>query len=205
MLYCGREATHLPPVVFKELAMSVLAEMRAEKDSFLKHHPQSPLTREQKQTFTGLSYFPENPALRLEVEVEKFNPPETIRMNTSTGEVQTYQRYGRFTFTVEGQPATLTIYSASHGFFLPFVDSLANTETYGAGRYLEPEPLGGDNFLVDFNVAYNPYCAYNEPYWINPLAENRWSCPITPQENRLKIPIRAGEKVYYPEEPPEGH
>src|SRR5262245_17921027 len=119
--------------------MSDLDDMRAEKDAFFKNHPQSPLTREQKQTFTGLSYFPENPALRLEVEVEKFTPADTVRMQTSTGDVQTYQRYGRFKFTVEGQPAELMIYSASHGFFLPFVDSLIGTETYGAGRYLEPE------------------------------------------------------------------
>lgn len=166
--------------------MSALAEMRAEKDAFFKHHPQSPLTREQRKTFTHLNYFPENPALRLEVTVVKFNPPETIRMGTSTGDSQTYQKFGRFTFTVEGQAATLTIYSASYGFFLPFVDSLANTETYGAGRYLEPEPLSDDKFLVDFNLAYNPYCAYNP----------QWSCPLTPFENRLKVPIRAGEKLF---------
>ena len=85
--------------------MSDLDEMRAEKDAFFKNHPQSPLTREQKKTFAGLRYFPENPALRLEVEVEKFTPPETIRMGTSTGDVQTYQRYGGFRFEVDGQPA----------------------------------------------------------------------------------------------------
>jgi uncharacterized protein len=166
--------------------MSDLDDMRAEKDAFFKHHPQSPLTREQQQTFTGLHYFPENPALRLEVDVEKFNPPDTIRMATSTGEAQTYQRYGRFKFTVDGQPAELTLYSASHGFFLPFVDVLANTETYGAGRYLEPELLPNGKLSVDFNVAYNPYCAYNP----------NWSCPLTPFENRLKVPIRAGEKLF---------
>lgn len=166
--------------------MSELEDRRAEKDAFFKHHPQSPLTREQRQAFTGLSYFPENPALRLEVEIVKFNPPDTIRMNTSTGDVQTYQRYGRFKFQVDGQPAELTLYSAAHGFFLPFVDSLANTETYGAGRYLEPELLPEGKLLVDFNAAYNPYCAYNP----------NWSCPLTPFENRLKVPIRAGEKLF---------
>jgi uncharacterized protein (DUF1684 family) len=87
---------------------------------------------------------------------------------------------------VDGQEAELTLYASPHGFFLPFADSLAGTETYGAGRYLEPEPVGNGKFLVDFNLAYNPYCAYNEA----------WACPITPWENRLRVPIRAGEKVY---------
>jgi uncharacterized protein (DUF1684 family) len=107
-------------------------------------------------------------------------------MQTSTGEVQTHQKYGRFKFTVEGQAAELTIYAGENGYFLPFADSLAGTETYGAGRYLEPEPLGEGKFLVDFNVAYNPYCAYNQNF----------SCPIPPKENRLKVAIRAGEKVF---------
>ena len=82
----------------------------------------------------------------------------------------------------------LTVYANPQGFFLPFVDALAGTETYGAGRYLDPEPLGGGRVLLDFNRAYNPYCAYNE----------QWSCPITPRENRLAVPIRAGEKLFTP-------
>ena len=165
--------------------MTALDEARREKDDFFKTHPQSPLTREQRQTFEGLSYFPENPALDLEVEVEPINPRDTIEMQTSTGDAQEYQRWGRFTFEVDGEPAELTIYAGEHGYFLPFVDSLANQETYGAGRYLEPEPLGGNRFRVDFNQAYNPYCAYNP----------NWSCPLTPFENRVKVAVRAGEKL----------
>lgn len=167
--------------------MTALETLRAEKDGFFAADEHSPLTDEQKQDFHGLNYFPENPALRLEVTVEEFPAQEQIKMQTSTGSEQTYIRFGRFKFTVEGQEAELTLYSGPHGFFLPFVDSLAGAETYGAGRYLEPEPLGKDKFLVDFNVAYNPYCAYND----------RWSCPLTPKENRLKAPIRAGEKMFH--------
>lgn len=166
--------------------MSELDDFRAEKDDFFKTHPHSPLTLEQKREFKGLSYFPENPSLRLDVEVEVFPERAVIEMQTSTGDVQRYQRFGRFKFAVEGQAAALTIYASGHGYFLPFVDSLANTETYGAGRYLEPEPLGGSRFRVDFNYAYNPFCAYNENF----------SCPLTPFENRLKVPIRAGEKLF---------
>ncbi len=169
--------------------MNDLDEFRAEKDEFFGKHPQSPLTNEQKMVFRGLSYFPENPDLRLEVKVEEFPEKESFEMQTTTGDVQSYERYGKFRFTVEGQEAGLTIYLNEYGFFLPFVDSLAGKETYPAGRYLEPTPLADDRFLVDFNLAYNPTCAYNE----------MWSCPITPAENRLKVPIRAGEKIFHTE------
>ncbi len=166
--------------------MSELTGFRKEKDKYFATSLDSPLTREQRKDFKGLDYFPEAPQLRFEVEVERFDPMDEIEIQTSTGDTQAYRRFGRFRFQVDGQEAELTIYAASYGFFLPFVDSLSGKETYPAGRYLEPEPLGGDKFLVDFNLAYNPYCAYNE----------RWSCPLTPFENRLKVPIRAGEKVF---------
>ena len=167
--------------------MTELEEFRKEKDEFFAHHPQSPLTRDQRKAFNGLNYFPEDESLRLEVQVEEFSQKDPIQMQTTTGDVQEYVRYGRFRFEVDGQPAELTLYQSQHGFFLPFVDSLAGSETYPAGRYLDPDPLLGNRFLVDFNLAYNPYCAYNE----------MWSCPITPFENRIKVPIRAGEKIFH--------
>ena len=167
--------------------MSELDAFRAEKDEFFGSHPQSPLTREQKKNFQGLKYFPENDDLRLEVQVIELSVKEEFDMQTSTGGVQHYQRFGKFSFLVERQTVELTIYRGEHGFFLPFVDSLAGSETYPAGRYLEPDPLPGGRFFIDFNLAYNPYCAYNE----------MWSCPITPAENRLKAPIRAGERLFH--------
>jgi uncharacterized protein (DUF1684 family) len=166
--------------------MSDLDAFRLEKDEFFRTSPHSPLTPGQKQAFTGLRYFPEDASLRLTVDVERFPQVETIRMQTSTGDVQDYQRLGRFGFLVDGQEAALTIYQNEFGSFLPFADSLAGGETYGAGRYLEPEELPDGRFLVDFNLAYNPYCAYNE----------NWSCPITPAENRINVPVRAGEMVF---------
>jgi uncharacterized protein (DUF1684 family) len=166
--------------------MDELEDFRREKDEFFRLHPQSPLGREQKKGFQGLKYFPENESLRLQVKVEEFDPKDEVEMQTTTGDSQTYERFGKFHFQVDGQEAELSLYSSPNGFFLPFVDSLAGKETYPAGRYLEPEPLPGGFFLVDFNLAYNPYCAYNE----------MWSCPITPFENRLKVPVRAGEKLF---------
>ena len=167
--------------------MTELEQFRAEKDDFFASHPQSPLTADQKRTFSGLRYFDENPALRLDVDVELIPGRDVIQVQTSTGDIREYIRHGFFKFSVDGQEAQLTIYEADYGFFLPFVDSLAGTETYPAGRYLEPESLSPTRFHVDFNLAYNPYCAYNEA----------WSCPLTPFENRLKVPIRAGEKIFH--------
>jgi uncharacterized protein (DUF1684 family) len=166
--------------------VSQLDFFRFQKDEFFRWHEQSPLAPEQQAVFQGLAYFPEDPLLRIEADVQPVTEQDEVVMQTSTGDVRRYRRYGRFAFTVDGQQASLTIFADEHGFFLPFVDALAGKETYGAGRYLEPEPLGAGRFLVDFNLAYNPYCAYNDA----------WSCPITPYENRLTVPIRAGEKLF---------
>jgi uncharacterized protein (DUF1684 family) len=107
-------------------------------------------------------------------------------MQTSTGDVRSYLRWGRVHFSVDDQPAELTLfYSPESGyFFLPFMDATSGQETYGAGRYLEPHMVDETRVQIDFNLAYSPFCAYNENY----------SCPIPPAENRLKVRIEAGEK-----------
>lgn len=165
--------------------MSQLTQFRASKDEFLTKDHHSPLTHDQKHTFDGLQYYLENPALKLELDIEEFPEKETIEMQTSTGDVQQHTRYGKIHFEVDGHPVNLTLYKDAHGFFLPFVDAMAGKETYGAGRYLEPKALMGGKVLVDFNYAYNPYCAYNDLF----------SCPLTPWENRLPVSIKAGEKL----------
>jgi uncharacterized protein (DUF1684 family) len=166
--------------------MSKLTEFRKEKDQFFLYDEHSPFTQEQRAGFTGLKYFPENPDLRFELEIDEFPDKETIKMQTSTGEIQNYIRFGKIGIQVDGANADLTLYASHHGFFLPFVDSQAGKETYGAGRYLDPHLLPNGKLLVDFNHAYNPYCAYNDLY----------SCPLPPIENRLDIAIKAGEKNY---------
>ncbi len=166
--------------------MSQYHNFRKEKDSFMQNHPQSPLTAEQKDNFAGLTYFDEVPQLKLEIEIEPFAEQEKIKMQTSTGQVQDYTRYGRFDFEVNGDSAELTLFASEHGYFLPFVDSQAGKDTYGAGRYLDPEKLANGKFHIDFNLAYNPYCAYNE----------MWSCPLPPGENRVSVAIKAGEKNF---------
>jgi uncharacterized protein (DUF1684 family) len=171
--------------------MSELEEFRAAKDAFFRHDPRSPLTPEQRSTFEGLQYFDPNPDLviRAPFETEGIDPNERIVMQTTTGGQRAYRLAGKVRFEVDGEPAELTLFASPdmHELFVPFRDGTSGHETYGAGRYLEVDPPGADGeVVVDLNDAYNPYCAYNP----------EWSCPIPPAENRLPVPIRAGEKDF---------
>ena len=171
--------------------MSELDEFRAAKDAFLREHPQSPLTPEQRVGFRGLAYFPEAPELVVRGPLAPTEDQEPFTVPTSTGEDQTYRRVGVLRFAVDGAPAELTLLERlgghSHSLFLPFRDATSGSETYGAGRYLDVDRPGQDGVVtVDFNDAYNPYCAYNDLY----------SCPLPPPENWLQVPIRAGELAF---------
>jgi hypothetical protein len=174
--------------------MSALTRLRAEIDDFMAHHPQSPIEWAERGDFAGLNYYEENRQLRFTAVLQPFPEDEPlIEMQTSTGDTRHYRRWARFRFTVEGEEAALTIYSDPHGhdLFMPFKDATNSQETYGAGRYMDNhrpglELVSATEIEVDFNFAYNPYCAYNPNY----------SCPLPPRENWLKVPIRAGEKNY---------
>ena len=162
--------------------MTTLENFRHQKDDFFEHDQHSPLTPEQKQDFEGL-----NTSKRILVCVSRSRSSVSRRQKKSRSRPQramfrATSATAVLTLTVEGEKAALTVYRNEHGFFLPFADALAGDQTYGAGRYLEPEPAGDCRLLVDFNLAYNPYSAYNP----------NWSCPITPVENRLKVAIRVG-------------
>ena len=158
--------------------------MRRQKDEFFRNSPDSPLCPDQRLLFAGLRYFPYNSALDLRVEVRPFPNQADIELQTTSGETRWFRRYGEFSFDVTGNTARLTIFQTTEGFFLPFVDGGAGVATYIGGRYLEPVALTANMFRVDFNLAYNPFCAYSEG----------WSCPITPPENRFGVLIEAGEK-----------
>lgn len=170
--------------------MSELDDFRAEKDRFFRDDPRSPLTREQRATFPGLSYFPDDEHYVIEAPLDtSVDRSEEIVMATSTGDSQTYHRAGRVRFAVEGQQAEVTLYASedSDELFVPFRDATSGSDTYGAGRYVEVQPPGPDaRVVLDFNLAYNPNCCYNE----------NWSCPLPPRENWLAMPIRAGEKDF---------
>ncbi|HYI25478.1 MAG TPA: DUF1684 domain-containing protein [Thermomicrobiales bacterium] len=168
-------------------SQSRLEGFRRRKDTFFKEHEQSPLTPAQKDMFTELKYFPENPDLSfvLDLDTSGDDVGEEITIGTVSGVAKEYIRAGRVTFPVDGQEATLTVFKekARGNYFVPFRDITSGTETYEVGRYLEPRATPDGRIAFDLNLAYNPYCAYN----------SGWSCPIPPFENMLRVPIRAGE------------
>lgn len=168
------------------------------RDEIFAHHPQSALSEEQRGNFQGLAYFPYNPELCFAVDVDTAVEPVQHQVVMNAQETMTMTTVGQVHFSVNGQPATLSIYWLEvygGGLFLPFRDATCPVESYGGGRYLfdtikgseflpVPGVLGWQRIMLDFNYAYNPSCAY----------DSRWVCPLSPLENRLTVPIRAGEK-----------
>ena len=168
--------------------MSELTEFRKGKDISFKQDHHSPLTEEQRESFRGLNYYEERPNLRFVTHVNLYEHVEVVELQTSSGSIASYLRWGKISFEVDDKVVDLTMFKdrSSDNLFLPFADATSGNETYGAGRYLDIEMQPDGNMLVDFNYAYNPYCAYNE----------HWTCPLTPAENRLGVAIRAGEKSF---------
>jgi uncharacterized protein (DUF1684 family) len=164
-----------------------LRAFRERKDRFYRDSPESPIPPAARSSFTGLRYYDPNPDLDLYVEARRFEEPEHVQLQTSTGDLADFFRWATIEFRVDGVDARLTVFrDPAGGLFLPFQDANAGGETYGAGRYLEPDELPRGVLHVDFNHAYNPYCAYSD----------EWSCPLPPAENRLRVAIRAGEMTW---------
>ncbi len=165
-----------------------MLEFRQEKDQFFKSR-NSPLPASIRAVFTGLKYFDENPNLRQTVTLEPDTNQAAVLMQTSTGSERVYLRLGWVSFPVENLNSRLAVFvpegePEATQLFIPFRDTSSGVDTYGSGRYLEVE-RSGDKVILDFNLAYNPYCAYSDG----------WSCPIPPLENWLSVPIRAGEML----------
>jgi uncharacterized protein len=166
---------------------------RAEKDAFFKSAPGSPVPPEEREAFSGLPYYPVDVDLVFEglmLDPYTGNEPTAFQIPTSDGQLRPARRAGSFRFEYAGEPRRLTAYEldGAHSdgrLFLPFLDATSGKETYGAGRYLDLEPDEDGTYAIDFNLAYHPSCVY---------APN-FSCPLTPAENRLPVPIEAGERL----------
>ncbi len=172
-----------------------LTEFRQSKDEFFASSPQSPIPHEDRHRgFVGLSYYSPDVAFRVEAEVLPFQKPDVVELATSTGEIRPQLRYAELRFRLGDRDLKLIGFAEPHEFhthelFMPFRDATSGRETYGAGRYLEltvDHGPNGETAVIDFNLAYNPYCAYS-PYY---------SCPVPPAENTLPVEIRAGERNY---------
>jgi hypothetical protein len=163
---------------------------RATKDRFMADDPESPIPADKKVTLLPLQYYPPDESMAIPAALRLQDERPVFEMPTSTGTLRRYQLVGRLEFTLQGQPMTLGAFVEAgtrqiETLFVPFADETTGSETYPAGRYLDLHPTGTGYYTIDFNRAYNPYCAYNESY----------ECPFPPPSNRLKVPIRAGEKV----------
>jgi uncharacterized protein len=171
------------------MSLEELLEFRSRKDAFLASS-QSPLPTEVRTGFEALSYFAYDSKLVFEVPLRVSQNFEHVMMETSSGVRKSYVRAGSISFEVGGETCQLTAFSNPESedpeLFIPFRDASSGTQTYGGGRYLDPKLSADGSVVLDFNLAYNPYCAYSEG----------WACPIPPLENWLRIPILAGEKTF---------
>ena len=183
-----------------EDAASVVQRFRESRNELFAKHSQSALDQEQKEKFQGLRYFPYNPAMCVEANIERDVNPQVLSVAMNAEESMTMTTVGRLHFALEGVNVALLLYWLNiygGGLFLPFRDTTSPAESYGGGRYLFDTIKGSDfmpvagasrneRILLDFNYAYNPSCAYND----------KWVCPLAPIENRLKVPVLAGEMKF---------
>ncbi len=164
---------------------------RAGKDDFFRTSPQSPIPHDQRHGYAGLQYYAPDGQYRIEgltLEPEP-DPTNTAEIVTSDGKTREAWRVGTLSFAVPGGSGQLAGYTFEPGpvteLFIPFRDATSGSDTYGAGRYLDLEPEDDGTYALDFNLAYNPWCAYAPQY----------SCPLPPRENWLALAIPAGEKI----------
>ena len=156
----------------------------------MRESSESPVPAEKRSAFAPLAYFPTDPGYRTGAELTAVKGGPTLDMPTSTGQLRKMRRVGTLAFTMKGQPLTLTAFVEAdqndmQRLFVPFGDLTNGTETYPGGRYLDLDRTATGIYDIDFNRAYHPFCFYNSTY----------DCPYPPAENRLKIPVRAGEKL----------
>ncbi len=165
---------------------------RADKDSYFRTAAGSPLPPAERSDFMGLPYFDVDEGLAFEglaLEPYAGDEPTSFTIPTSDNRLRPAERAGVFRFEVDDISCSLTAYtfagSESGSLFVPFLDGTTGTESYGAGRYLDLEPEEDGTYILDFNLAYHPSCVYDV----------RFSCPLTPAENRLPVRIEAGERL----------
>jgi uncharacterized protein (DUF1684 family) len=156
----------------------------------MRRSPDSPVPEAQRATFPPLSYFPINEEYRVPAALKPIASTQVLEMSTSTGQRRKMRRVGSLAFTLKGQPLTLTAFvDASENdmrrLFVPFGDLTNGSETYQGGRYLDLDRTASGVYDLDFNRAYHPFCLFNSGY----------DCPVPPRENRLPLPVRAGERL----------
>jgi uncharacterized protein (DUF1684 family) len=168
-------------------------QAREEKDDYMRTAAESPFAKVPEK-FSGLKYFPPDHKYRFIADFYPIENKKVVVLKTNDGKEQRYLEYGNAAFELAGVKNQLLILEAMEAgpyrgkLFLAFGDETSARETYGAGRYLDLNKVpGSTSITLDFNEAYNPYCAYNDTF----------SCPFPPAENLLQVAIKAGEKNYH--------
>jgi len=173
-----------------------LLSFRASKDTNYATAPDTPVHPNDRAEFSGLAYFPPDPAYRLVGPLHLHEEREQFTILSTTGKPRPAERYGEFRFRLAGEALVLQVYrlldsrapTPVQELFVPFTDGTSGLESYPAGRYIDLVETGDGRYILDFNMAFNPLCAYGMP--------EKYACPVTPGENRLKTRVEAGEQGY---------
>lgn len=174
---------------------SVIEENQAYREKLDKEYAsdKGPLKPGDRASFKGLPFYPIDTSFRVLAKFERAGKVKPFKMKTTTSSRPVYELYGKLYFEMGGKKCTLNVYQSHRlramvlykdHLFLAFTDQTSGNETYGGGRFLDLTIPKTDEVVLDFNKAYNPYCAYN----------SRYSCPIPPKENFLDLKITAGVK-----------
>jgi uncharacterized protein (DUF1684 family) len=179
-----------PPGPDTDAYIEEVTEARAFKDEQFKNGSDSPIPADKRATVLPLRYYPVNPDFAVPAVLKLSDDRPVFEMPTSTGAPRKMQLVGALEFTLLGERRSLGAFvedgtTRITRLFVPFADETTGTETYSAGRYLDIEPTQTGYYTIDFNEAYNPYCAYNATY----------ECPFPPPSNRLSVAVEAGEKA----------
>jgi len=166
-------------------------EFRAEKDDFFASHDQSPIPPGDREGFDGLDYFPPDPEFRVAARYSTASDTEPVELETTKGPAAEYARAAVLGFDLGGDHHTLTAFhvEGEETLFVPFTDATNDHETYHRGRYLDVDPgdaADGDRIALDFNLAYNPFCAYSDNF----------ACALPPRDNHVPVRVEAGERAY---------
>jgi uncharacterized protein (DUF1684 family) len=178
-----------PPPPDDSEYLAAVAAARAETNRFFLIDADSPVPPEKRDLLLPLSYYPIDSAFIVPAQLRLTEDRPVSQMPTSTGEIRRMQLVGVLEFTLQREPRSLGAFVEEGApvdqLFVPFADLTTGIDTYAAGRYLDIRPVSTGLYNIDFNRAYNPYCAYNEEY----------DCPYPPPSNRLSVAIQAGEKA----------
>lgn len=169
-----------------------IKKSRKEKNQEFLNKETTPFEEKDLKSFIGLNYFPIDTAFRITASFTPIDTVQPFKMATSTEREPMYRLAGVVSFELENLTHTLEVYESVDNpddpfAFIPFTDETSAFETYGSGRYIDFDlPKEKKVVTLDFNKAYNPYCAYNDNY----------SCPVPPRQNNIEVSIKAGERVY---------